>query len=723
MKWFKHISLILLLMVFGSAVSAQDIPSDSTIAELEGAVEAMDTTTIEIDTVAADFVAIKTKKFADSVIIRWAPSNRALWLRAQKAGYMVTRYTLPEPGTVTRDTQIETKILADSLNPLLPWDSAQWAPYFPNEDDFALIAAGASGGQLELQNGGSDRGFAAKAKQDESIYGMILLAADRSALGAAGLALRIVDRELEVGKTYVYDVRVVGEPRGFGPAEFLAESIVAFDGQPEQDQLVGLDTESMEHSVKLLWPSYENRHFSSYHIQRSADGGRTYDSLTTVPYITQEVYNDSLETAVLQYIDSVEDNYVTHLYKVIGLDAFASTGEPGVIRGMGVDLTPPKNPIIRSGELQDDGTIRVSWQLPEIPDDFAELRLERSHDPQNFWKSVSEEPLPTQDTVYIFTPEAESSNYFRVTAADTAGNVSASFPIFVDVMDSIPPATPLSLGGEIDTTGTVTLYWQMGEELDLKGYRVYYANKETHEYTQLTAEPVYEDTVSYQIPLNTLTEEIFYKVQAVDNHYNHSEFTDVLKLSKPDTIPPVPPVFNTPRVDQNAVMLTWRPSSSKDVVMHVINRSLPGSEETTSFEVNSDDNSYRDASADKGVIYEYTIQAVDDADNLSDNSFPVRARVIDKKRMPTVEDFRVQYIADKQEVELEWSYSEEGDFRYSIYRNIDNEKVKRYKSVQGGELGYLDKVKGAGTYYYAIKVISSNGSKSLLSAVVSVQVN
>ncbi|MCP4460095.1 MAG: hypothetical protein GY816_19035 [Cytophagales bacterium] len=717
----KFESIILSQLIFtcislNGIAQTENLSDSLELNELDGILEPRDMSSSEIDSVEADFLAIRVKKYSDSVVVRWAPSTRRLWLKASKIGYFIQRYTMPSPEQNESNIQPEIDVLVDGLSPLLPWDSTRWSGALPIKDGYALIAAASTHGSLEVSG---DPGYASKHKQDMNIYAMVLMSADRSTLAADGLALRYSDTDVEVGKTYYYQVGLPDMLLNIPPDPALTlNNLVRFDGQNQVDTLVDLASTYMDHQVKLSWPVKQNRVFSSYHIERSSDGGETYDSLTTTPYITQEIIDPTTQQTYFQFLDSLSENYVHYTYRVTGLDAFAGSGKPQIVVGMGVDLTPPKSPIIRSGTELNDGTIRVSWQLPDVPSDFARLSVDHAHNPQSQWTSIATESLTSADTFYIYKPEA-ASNYFRVTASDTAGNVSASFPIYVDIVDSMPPAIPSNLEGTIDTTGLVTLNWDMGKELDLKGYRVYYANNKKHEFTQLTSNIVYNDTVTYQISINTLSEKIYYKIQAVDNHFNHSAFTEILELAKPDTIPPVVPVFYPPKSSEEGIQLNWSLSSSLDVVEQYLIRYVSDSiEEAQTFPLSLNQSVYIDKSAEKGVMYTYQLIAVDDSGLESKRSFPVKARVVNKKQSPRISNLQVR--KRDQKVRLTWDYSEMGDYRFTIYRNLGSNVVKRYRSVEGGERDFTDEAKEAGTYYYAVKVVHRDGSKSLLSEVVSI---
>src|SRR6056297_3068879 len=142
-------------------------------------------------------------------------------------------------------------------------------------------------------------------------------------------------------------------------------------------------------------------------------------------------------------------------------------------------------------------------------------------------------------------------NYYVIQAVDTAFNVSSSIPAAVTLIDTIPPAAPVWLSGDIDSLGVVTLKLENKPENDLMGYRLYKANYPDHEPSVIFEGFVDDDTLQDEIPtaftdtvtLNTLTPRIYYKIKALDFNFNQSGFSEMMVIERPDTIPPTAPVF------------------------------------------------------------------------------------------------------------------------------------------------------------------------------------
>lgn len=138
---------------------------------------------------------------------------------------------------------------------------------------------------------------------------------------------------------------------------------------------------------------------------------------------------------------------------------------------------------------------------------------------------------------------AHGTNYYIVSAMDTAGNAAPSVPAYVIMTDTIPPDKPKGLFGKIDSSGIVHLTWKLGNEKDLMGYLVYAANDLKHTFVPVTKDFIADSTFTDSITLKTLTREIYYEIVAFDKNRNPSHYSDALELKRPDKIAPVAPVF------------------------------------------------------------------------------------------------------------------------------------------------------------------------------------
>ncbi|MEM7297085.1 MAG: hypothetical protein AAF391_02335 [Bacteroidota bacterium] len=729
-----------------------DEASDTTqISEMLSSLINFDTTNTNQVVERKSYIGLTLKQNKEGVILRWAPTTRELFDRGNELGYVIKRYEYPsgeDTLTVDEDSFIETWV-AGPKNPVKSYDSATWVSHLPIEDKYAIIAAGATTGSLEAS---SEIGFGVKSKQDNSMFGYTLLAADLSKLAADGLGFRFVDKNVRIGKDYEYRV-ILNDPKEIAKADSIYAldafeldsaqlkqwgewfdeqqyNIIQFEGKnPEQRSIQGLFSSSTEKSVDLFWSVHDNPGFSGYIIERSEDGGQTYDSLTKNIFVSKALNlidtTHHSEREVYYYTDQLDTNYVKYTYRITAYDAFADVSAPSFVTGMGRDLTGPVAPEIISGNYEEEeNRILLKYHLPEIPSDFSELYVEYANTADTVYQRYTNESLNPKDSIYYHQPgRHEHSHYFRLVAKDTADNQSVSFPVFVNIPDTIPPPKPKGVVAQIDTTGKVHIEWQEEyiEARDLLGFRVYYSNNPTREFSQLTTKPEISHFYSYHIPLNTLTEKIYFKVQAVDNSYNHSEFSDIVEAQKPDTIPPVAPVFRSPKVDEEKVVLSWASSSSRDLEGYLLTKQTKDGDPVSILIEDLEINSYTDTELETGVRYYYTIVAIDDAGLHSKNPYELQVKLVDKKRLESVSNLKVKYNKNQDSVTISWDSELKGDdVKFVIYRNVDDEKLKRYHLVDGSK--YVDQVKQEGTYYYGVRVLKKDGSKSSLSETISTKV-
>lgn len=741
---------VVLILVSCFAAQGQNNGSDTTqISEMLRQYINFDTTNTNLIEERKSYIGLTLKQSKEGVILRWAPTTQELFDKGLELGYVIKRYEYPsgeDTLTIDEDSFIETWV-AGADNPIKAYDSATWASHLPIEDKYAIIAAGATAGDLEAS---SEVGFGVKAKQDNSMFGYTLMSADLSKLAADGLGFRFVDRNVRVGKDYEYRV-ILNDPKEIAKADSIYAldafeldsaqikqwgewfdeqqyNIIQFSGKdPEQRRLEGLFSLSTEKSVELFWPAHANPGFSGYIIERSSDGGLTYDSLTKNVFVSKLLnLVDTVhhtEKEVYYYTDQLDTNYVKYTYRITAIDAFADKSIPSTVTGMGRDLTAPISPEIKVGEyLKEEEEIRITYTLPEIPTDFSELYVEYSNSADSAYERYTNESLNPNDSVYHHTPgRHEHSHYFRLVAKDTANNMSTSFPVFVHIPDTIAPPKPKGLIAEIDTTGKVHIEWdeEFIEARDLLGFRVYFSNDLRHEFSQLTVSPEPSHFYSYHIPLNTLTEKIYFKIQAVDNSYNHSEFSEIIEAQKPDTIPPVDPVMQTPKISEDQVIISWTKSSSLDLTGYLITKTPEGGEPIATFIEDPETTSFTDIDLEVGIKYYYAVVAVDDALLHSENPYEIQVKLVDKKRLPGVENAKIKFNKSKKTVTITWDGLEDNEnLRYVIYRNMDNEKLKRYKLLS--DTKYSEELKSAGTYHYGIRVIKNDGSKSTISETMTV---
>ena len=687
-------------------------------------------------------VAMIGKSYGDSIVLRWSPTTPLLWAKTNAEGFSLKRYTLDDSLEVIENSMVE---LAGNSKPLIkPWTLEKVQTTLTRKDSFALIAA-----QLlhrsSYESSGEDRDIILKKREFDNRFGFSLLAADNSPLAAELLGLRYTDKAVEQDKYYLYWLSTTADTSQY------ATPVYAMQNRPSQEPIPnGFIIQPEDHLLSIYWPKSTNKYFSSFNIQRSDDGGNTFKNLNDKPFIfPTRNYEGNTEKGIgnpdsdnyqvidlnnyYEFHDSVSENYKTYIYRFQGLNPFGEWTQYTEIKEQARDLTPPPAPSIIATEILDDGRGKIAW-MGEKTSDMAGFKVLEANSVTQLFEPIHDGLLSPNITEFI-TPEPldeTESHYYKVQVFDDKDNFNESFPQYLHLVDSIAPAAPQNIQFHIDTLGIVTLVWDAGEEKDVAGYRVYFSNHKDYEFTQLTRDPIEYNFFRDTIEILTLTENIYYQIQTVDNSHNRSDFSEIIEVQKPDILPPVVPILHQPIMNDSIIILLWTPSSSEDVEAHLVYRRKYKS--TDDWEIlatlTATDTSFTDLTAETEQLYEYTLRAQDDAGLFSDYSFIHKARKWFDGKIISIQNLALtQDTTSRKHIKIIWEFEpptegflKDVEHRFYLYKSKGDAPLERYKQLKDPARAFIDvNVSQKTQYNYAMKVVFVNGKTSPLSDMVSME--
>ncbi|MEZ4828389.1 MAG: hypothetical protein R3C61_19175 [Bacteroidia bacterium] len=676
----------------------------------------------DTDSLHQSSLAVIGKSYGDSIVLRWAPVSAGLWAISNQQGYTIERLSYMRPEDF--DPELYRKL---TPQPLKPWPLEQWATIGRPEKNnpMAAVAAQCIYGK-NLSIGKKDAGYFQQAGEMDNRWTLTLLAADISPATAAAAGLRFADRDIDPMRTYVYRIYPAVSPEIY-PRD--TAYIVINAGEKAAIPLpVIASAVEMENQIHIEWSREEHTpYFTAFYIERSEDRGKTYRRLTDLPFVSPPSQDSALYSPHMVYSDSIEENYRPYFYRIVGITPFGEPSEPSEpIMAMGRDRTPPPAPRNLKATYLGGSQVKITWEMPDVPGDMEGFYVGRSDNALSGFQ-----PLHTQalsPSVRFFTDtnaDPLKANFYVVASKDTAGNGQVSMAVYGIIVDSLPPAQPRGLTGKVDSSGRVTLRWNLGKEKDIIGYEVFFANAEDHVFARITDSP-WRDTVYYDtIMVKTLTEHAFYRIVAVDANYNYSPFSAVLKLKRPDQIPPTPPVFSNYEVGNGFIRVEWIPSSSEDVAMHLLFRRETGGEweQIALFPGKNMPTAYTDSMISPGTHYEYSIMAIDDDGLSSEEAYPLFLKAVDFSLKPPVKALHANLNSREKQVEITWQYPYSGQFRYTVYRAVNGGNFVSLGNNKSEIKTFTDRQIRAGhTYEYAVKVIYANGSTSGFSPQVKLKV-
>ena len=671
--------------------------------------------TPEIDTSGICRIRAITWNSGDSVVIRWAPTQPAAWRLMANAGYIIERATLHAVDSVfTLNPRFERL----TPSPVKPLPLEAWPGVALRDSLYGPIAAQCLYGK-EFVTGFGDNinKIMERYNEEQNRWAFALLSADLSPVVATALGLKFTDTSTRKRRGYVYRIFSL-----LDPAVFPSDTGYVYVNMPEIDTVPAapaLQPLNLEHNVMLTWEG--NPAFSGYFLERSADQGQSYQRLNRLPLLNQNESEAAFSTKKQIFLDSLPENYQTYWYRLAGVTPFgekSAYSEP--VTGFGRDLTPPYPPVITEVKFNPDLSFTLTWEKESLEADLKGYILEKAPSYDGPFKAIHQDILPPQTRNYEDrSADFFGENHYRLTALDTAGNISYSFKAYGVVEDSIPPAIPTNLQGEIDSSGVVTLHWPLGPEPDIIGYRVYFSNDPERRFANLTGYPVQDTLFRDTVTLKTLTPKVYYKICAVDRNFNHSQFSEIIALTRLDTIAPDAPVWERALVTDTVVYLSWIPSSAKDAETQRLYQRPQGADQWTLIaQLPSNVKNYPIRQLPRKEFFEFTLDAVDRSKNASGLAYPVMVRVYDTGIRASITSLNATYDTTKATVTLEWAYPPETTPDYFvIYRSNALGQMVSYKSVEGRKNTFQDSaLLRKGQYQYAVKAKFRDGGESPMSS-------
>ncbi len=651
----------------------------------------------------------------NGVEIRWIPDNKTILRLGFAHSYTIQRSENADKGY---QDLARVKLLG----------TEEWDRLMAQETDTTVHTALEVARDLAFSNDATeqeislDAGIAELSEQksrEDLIYAVFVLTTLRSGKTAEALGLGYTDTTVKEGQTYHYRVILNASSRIYhiAPGEITVKA--AHDsGQYANEVFVYPG----DQHLAFAWSPVPE--LSGYFVEKSLDGGKTYEPLNAQPFYASKSpgYQGPINGT---FTDDSLMNYQWYHYRFYGLTAFNEKVLFAEVKGMPRDLTPPPGPLfIKQPEHVKPDEVLVGWEMRGNLSDLRGFIVARSDKDSGDFNILHPRLLPAETRHFTDTGfSAEAPNYYVVYALDTAGNISASYPGYVTLVDSVPPAQPKILSALIDSVGIVTITIEKGAERDLKGYRIFKSNSAEHEFSTVwegfredkfddTEVPlVYTDTVS----LNSLTAHVYYKIKALDFHYNQSGFSELIEIKRPDTIPPVTPVFMDVSVKSDQVTLHFAPSESEDVTEHIIYRkTVPEAAWDSLYSFREVQKTFIDTAVKKNTTYYYTLRAKDEGGLYSGFANPVYAKPYDDGVCLPVTNLTAGM--DDRKVILRWDYpAYDREVFFIVYKKNEKGELRQYARTQ--ETTFTDERLGKDNTY-AVKVWTSNGAQSVLSDLV-----
>ncbi len=654
------------------------------------------------------------RKSGEDVLLRWAATSAGVWFNSLGGYVLLERTTFDAFQNIAEAT---TDTLVRDLRPWTEADFEAALQQYPN-NDYLVMAGQSIYGEWESIQSTKELDMATILARREELnhkYSTALFIADMDTQAAAAMGLFYRDRQIPKDQYLLYRLNIIGPQGQVYSTTALYNPNFDLVATPNID-----DAEAIDGYVRLTWDrTSHERYFTAYHIERSADNVR-FERLNKQPYINAVDEKRAFGIPPITYLADAE-NDKPYYYRIIGIDAFGQESEPSAsVLLTAKDLIPPTAPIRPEAGFNKDEKMVIQWEQAQTSEDMTGYRIKRSRTFDGLFLPISE-LLPRSTRQFEDpAPNRISENYYQVCAIDRSGNEGCSAPAYGFLNDQTPPPPPTGLTGYMDTLGLVYLRWPLGSTADISGYHVYVANSPDQVFirrnTRVVRDTIWQDTLA----LNTLTEEIYYRIAAVDLRSNVSDFSEILRLEKPDTIPPTAALFSNYSVSDSSIVLEWVNSNSRDLVYHELFRKSDTQDWQSIAKFYGLETQYEDSQIQAATLYTYKIEAVDDAQLRSPSVelLSVSSKPASLDALPPLE-IRTADNSPEIELYLRLPANLSGLAQIVIYKSEDGTNFSRFSTQAAAYvLSLTDKdLRANQSYAYKYRLYFKDGRKSVYSAI------
>lgn len=647
----------------------------------------------------------------DSISLRWIPANEKLIEKSLTHGYIVQRREKGES---------KWNSISPELKPLSNKEMEIIESY--NEDIYPLREVLYKEGRKEYEKekysntkylkSGFESVQGEQSFEDAMLYAMAVFGADISLQVAKAGALIFVDKNIEKNTTYEYRV-VFSDQTNIANAN-VGIATVNTSQKTQLPVIEDFTAQFEEHYVDFQWTMEKLKgYYSAFRIERSTDSIH-FTPLKKRPFI-HSYTKEELKNIAL-YKDSLPNQDDTFYYRITGYSPFGFYGPYSKIWAGQAKLNFKQISIEIDTIIFKKNHTEIQWSVDKkFQKRIKGLQVMRTRDFQEF-KPLNTTLLPTSSKKFSDKTNINSSNYYGIVAYGyNEGEVSNVNYVYAHYNDSIPPIAPNGLKAIIDSSGIVTITWTPNRENDIFAYRLYSSNsgKEEDYFTvkgTYLKDTLYNDTVT----LNTITKNKYYKVTAIDRSYNESNWSEAVKITKPDTIAPVGAVFKLIQQEKEGdkIVVKWDNTPSEDAIEMELYRQIDDTGKVVlvkKYDLTKRlPNEYNDPYSFSGEFVQYFMVVRDDAGNKT-TTHSNRLTTLGE-RPGCIKNLQSRVINEEKRkcIEFKWEHNSSNITRYVIYKKVEEERMLPIASLQGNKTYFEDKEVVVGLKYnYIIRPITS----------------
>jgi len=680
------------------------------------------------------YIGLLDRGYNDRIALRWAPSEYVPWDVLNHNGYVLIRMGIGK-----------NKMTADTLGIIKPWPIEKFKERFAKEDSLAgvavqLIYGGAKTRLGQTRNTDPNNAVMEVYDEQQSVVGMAMMVAELRPDLAEAMGLMYVDRTAEKDMTYSYVIN----PNVADSVMFIYSDATFGTAlgtwKPQVLDVQITDSLMPPRTVMLYWP--QATVYSAYDIERQDTEGGPWKKLNKRPYVSLTAIGDDQlpDNGMNMYKDNVP-KVGTYRYRISGYDSFGDKSLPSPVVTVEVpDMVPPMPPTLKNIVVdhpdEQHAYATIYFHVDTVEADVkGYLPLYRHNRVKNGqWHPLTMDFTAPGDSVMRVDVSGLPTGQLSIAAYDEAGNQGASIPQMILLEDFLPPTAPKNVRANVAPDGYLELRWSPSPEPDVAFYEVFSGNGPNELFVNRSNDQQ-TDTLFIDSLAQGLNQAfIYYKVRAVDFAGNSSKDSELLRVARPNYIPPSVCRADSVWVTDDAINIWWIQSNEADLDYHRLFRKLQGDDRWTLMGVfradslRMRDNRIRFKDSPKPNMRKRYVYAVETI-NMSGVTSGLSQTQSIKFTGPRLVNISLKlfgsYVKDGHETRLAWergNVPDYGPWHYCIYRKgADDKDFQFLLAAKSDETQFTDYLlrPGQEAEYYMM-IVYDDGRRSPRSNVVKV---
>lgn len=347
-------------------------------------------------------------------------------------------------------------------------------------------------------------------------------------------------------------------------------------------------------SVSITWNQQPAEDLAGFQVIASTSETGQYERLH------EELLPESQHNFIFTFD---HDPYL--FYRVLAVDTANNAAASDLGYLVVYDTIPPAIPVNILAEADSNNVVRLHWNRGKEKD-LKGYRIYKAYHPTNGFIPIT--PIPLSDTLFVDSipmNRLDKKVYYSVSSIDMHYNNSKqSEPVAAELIDQIPPTSPLLTNATFTPQSGVALTWNPSSSADVKLYSVHRFLENDSSVRRIATLPPGQTTYTD----NARTENAAfaeYYITATDSAGNVSEPSNGKRLLFAQKQVEEKIQIQSAEAKENNVILTWTLDQSiKQSIL--VYRSDDGSPFQLIDRVENVEN-YADAKVHKGKTYSYKI--------------------------------------------------------------------------------------------------------------------